>query len=193
MFEDISMIGWLPALAGMAVLIVGAIAGWGMAVQPGFFPARLVQFWVERVIFPALRQPSWLLRSAVVFVNNGTVCSLVVLAGSVPGGAWAAIVLVGLAMGIAVRTLSMSDIIGSDTETGDLPTTDLLVQIGLVLNLLELPAIVITLGLSMGQLASPNGLSEEQIWGVFLYWVVPLLAVSASGESLWIGRQRPIT
>ena len=191
MYTDLTNIGWEPALAGTIVLIIGAISGWGIAATPTFPPVIVVRFWVDRVILPALRNRMWVFRTTVIFGNNATICALVILAGKLPSGAWVAVVLVGLAIGIAFRLLGESDVVNTPGDDSDAPPrADALVQIGLVLNLLEIPAIVITMGLSMGQLAKPNGLSSDSIWNIFAVWVMSLLLIAAAGESLWIGRQR---
>ncbi len=191
MYSELVNIGWQPYLVGTIVVIVGAISGWGIAATPMFPPVIMVRFWVEKVILPALRNRLWLFRTAVIFANNATICALVVLAGGIPGGAWLAIAIVGLTIGIGFRLISESDIVDSvEDDSKERPPADALVQIGLVLNLLEIPAIVITIGLSMGQLATPRDLSPDMIWSVFAVCIMPMLFIAASGESLWIGRQR---
>ncbi len=53
--------------------------------------------------------------------------------------------------------------------------------------MIELPAIFLTLALSMGQLAIPVAMPE--LWQIGGYWVIPMLAIAAAGEGLWMGRQ----
>ena len=195
MLTDVLGIGLRPTLAGVAVLIIAAVAGWGMAAHGGFIPVRAVRFWMERVILRALHHRRWSARAAIILCNNTAICALLVLAGGWPGGSWTAVTVVGLSMGIALRSLAGSpeapglEALQPDSDAP--PKTDLLLWLGLLLNLIEVPAIIVTLGLSMGQLASPNDLSPDEMWGVFLILVTPALLVAAAGEALWIGRRQP--
>ena len=59
------------------------------------------------------------------------------------------------------------------------------IRIGIALNMLEPPAIVVTLGLTLGLRTIP--LTCEQAWQTFGVWVVPALFVAAAGEALWLG------
>lgn len=204
MIEDLASIGWRPTLIGLVVLLIGTIAGWGMAADREFTPAHWLRWWLERIILPGLRQRSWLARLVVILLNNATICVLLIWAGGVPAGAWIGVVIVGLSLGAALRMLSdprweMADYAGlsepadrspPDPESGMPPAPDRLVALGVLLNLLELPAITIVLGLTMGRLAAPNHLAPADIWRIFACWVVPLLAIAAGGESLWLGRRR---
>ena len=195
MLTEVLGIGLRPTLAGVAVLVIAAVAGWGMAAQGRFILVRAVRFWVERVILRALNHRRWSARAAIIFCNNTAICTLLVLAGGWPGGSWIAVTIVGLSMGIALRSLTGSpelpglEALESDYDTP--PKADMLLWLGLLLNLIEVPAIIVTLGLSMGQLASPNNLSPDEIWGVFLNLVTPALLIAAAGEALWIGRRQP--
>ena len=96
-----------------------------------------------------------------------------------------AVVIVGLSLGIALRQLAARP----DAFAVSLPVRDrkakMLVRLGVGLNMLEPPAIVITLGLCLGLQTLP--LTWAQAWQTFAIWVVPALFVAAGGEALWIG------
>lgn len=194
MLTDITQIGLRPTLAGLAALIVAAISGWGIGEHAAFLPVRWVRWWMERVIIRGLSDNRFVIRGAIVFANNATTCALLIAAGALPAGSWIAIVLVGLTMGIAIRALSDASSSPAVEEESKCPQSpDRLTQIGLSLNLLEAPAIIVTLGLSMGRLAAPNTLSETQTWDVYVLWVVPALLVAAIGEAIWVGKIRPFS
>lgn len=55
---------------------------------------------------------------------------------------------------------------------------------GLMLNLLEPPAIVLTLALALAWGSVP--LSAAEVWGIHVAVVLPLLALAAIGEGLWM-------
>jgi hypothetical protein len=185
-------IGVRPMLAGAAVILAAAVAGWGISPDVDFPPVRFIRWWVEHAALRIIRHPSWVLRAVAIFVNNSAVCAVLVLAGGLPTGAWVGVTVAGLSLGIAMGLLSRG---GGGFPLGRAPVppesrADLGVLVGVALNVLEIPAIVVAVGLAMGRLAAPNRLSGETVWMLFVSWVVPALAVAAGGESLWIGRQR---
>ena len=57
-----------------------------------------------------------------------------------------------------------------------------------MLNLLEPPAIIAAIGLSLGRSVVP--LSPGQAWEAFAAWIVPALLIAAGGEALWLGAER---
>lgn len=189
-------------LVGVVVLLIAAVAGWGMAADASFAPIRWLHTWIVRVILPRLRRGSAPACAGFIFLNNATTCALVTAAGGVRGGAWIAILIVGLSLGAAIRMLGDPHW-GISASAADLPVepqpdaatppapADRYVVIGLLLNLLEVPAIIITLGLAMSRCAVPSLLLPGEVWCVFAAWVIPLLAIAACGEALWISRRRP--
>jgi hypothetical protein len=214
---------WKPGLVGLIVLVIGAIAGWGMAGTPNFVLTRVMRWWVLKVIVPLLKQPFWLMRAAAIFVNNSLTCVALVACGGVPAGAWIAITTVALAMGAALRVLVTEfeidvsdrsapddDVNGADGYDGQgvggksvegiekrndpiqpgLTFSDPWMRVGLFLNLLEFPAIGLTLALSMMQHAVPITHSSGSQWPLAGLAILPLLAVAACGESLWMRRQQ---
>ena len=58
--------------------------------------------------------------------------------------------------------------------------------IGFALNLLEPPAILLSLGLSLGQGAWGATVELEQALALFIRFVFPLLLLAATGEALWL-------
>ncbi|HRX85121.1 MAG TPA: hypothetical protein P5572_08890 [Phycisphaerae bacterium] len=197
MLETLAGIGWRPIFFGTLVLVIAAVAGWGMAGDRGFAPAHWLHWWIGRIILPGLRHGSWFARLGVIFLNNASICALVIAAGSAPAGAWAAIVAVGLSLGSALRMLTDPRwefpiaVEPPRTEQGGPAAPDRVTAFAVLVNMLELPAIALTLGLAMGRRAVPNGLSADAVWLVYACWVVPLLLIAAGGEALWIGRRRP--
>lgn len=190
MFNDIHSIGLAPILSGCAVLLIGCVAGWGIARESAAWPIRMVSRWIDFLVARLLRSRSWLFRAAVILANNATACAVMILLGGVPGGGWAIVTGVGLFMGVALHRLSQfrpSFELAEQTPSSGGSTA----LIGVLLNLVEIPAIIITLGLCMGQNASPNGVPIERVWSTYLTWVAPCLVIAACGESLWMGRIIP--
>ncbi|GJM26940.1 MAG: hypothetical protein DHS20C16_33550 [Phycisphaerae bacterium] len=185
-----------PGLVGGLVLLIGAVSGWGMSQAPEFVLTRFMRWWLLTVIVPLLKRPSWLLRSIVIFANNAGICMLLVACGTLPLVPWVAIAAVGVAMGAALRVLVTE--FGWDAEADDQnraveisPAADSRSGIGMLLNLLEFPAIGLTLALALMQRELPIAAAAEPIlpWTVMLIWTLPMLALAACGESLWMGRQ----
>lgn len=187
-------------LIGGLVLLLGAISGWGMTQAPDFVLSRMMRWWVLKVLVPILKRPSWLLRSIAIFVNNAGICMALVACGRVALLPWFAIAAVGVAMGSALRVLVFEfgwhgDEVDVDREGASALVGDRWAGFGMLLNMLEPPAIVLTLALALVQLELPitstNELHEAiRVWPIMLTWTVPMLAVAAGGESLWMGRQR---
>lgn len=187
--NGLSDIGWRPVLSGSAVLIVAIIAGWGIAADAHLAPVRWIGRWVDRVIVPVLRS-GWLVRALGIFVNNTVVCGLIIAAGALPGGSWASITMVGLSMGFAIRHLGAQPP-QTSPEKAQSPTIDSWTTVGLMMNLLEVPAIGLAVGLSIGQVASQPHFSLQFAWAVYGQLIVPVLLIAACGESTWIGRVHP--
>ncbi len=76
-------------------------------------------------------------------------------------------------------------------DTAEQHPIDRAVAVGMALNLLEVPAILITLGLSMGRGGATSGLLSGDVWTAYAVAVAPLLLIAAGGEALWLGR-RPL-
>lgn len=183
----ICMIGsfWGCALAGTVLIVVATWVGWATAESESFALVRLVKWWLTRVVLPHLTARLWVHRAAVIAANN-----LLILLGLMALGRWLVPVLVGIAlcgvsMGIALRLLpDLPGGIGLPAVGGG-PGSSWRMRVGVILNLLEPPAIAFALGLAIGISASPT--PPGQAWGVFLIGVVPAMLVAAGGEALWLG------
>lgn len=175
---------WYRALLASGLLVFACCAGWGISQNESLALVRFVRWWVGRVLWPLLCSRSWLARAATIYINN-----MVILCGLVALGRWSWAViggtaLVGVVMGMAVRTLSgIPELSSPEVVGGGLGSWRL--RWGLGLNLLEPPAIAIALGLALS--CGPESFSTAQAWGTFLIVVAPLMLVAAGGESLWMG------
>jgi len=173
------------ALAGTVLVVVAVWVGWTTAATGSGALVRLIRWWLERVMLPQLGTLSWTHRAAVIATNN-----LLILAALVALGRWLVPVLIGTAlcgvsMGIALRLLpdlaSGFDLPPADDEQG----SGWRMRVGIILNLLEPPAIILALGLAIGRNAIP--LPSAEAWAAFGTWVVPAMLLAAGGEALWLG------
>ncbi len=172
-------------VVGTIVTLVAVAVGWYLGRYRSFPPVRLVIWWVRRVVLPLLRARTWRCRAATIFVNNASVLAVLLALGAWPHAALIGAAILGLSLGIAVHYLiNEVDDLAAPPQPRDAGTRRS-VWIGMGLNLLEPPAIVVTLGLSLGQQTIP--LSLGQAWGTFVVWVVPTLLIAAGGEALWMG------
>lgn len=184
---------WPSMLIGTTLLVVATSAGWSFGRHRALPPVRLVAWWVRFVVAPLVRSRSWFRRSATIFVNNTAVLAAVVALGPWVAFAYAGVIALGLSLGIGLRVLARLD---GDLAiaVGPSGTTQWTLVVGVALNLLEPPAIIIALGLSLGRQSVP--LDSAWTWSIFAKWLVPLLILAAVGEGLWLGagrRDRPPT
>ena len=180
---------WLGMLLGTGLVLVAAAAGWALGRYRDLRGVRLISWWLARVIVPMLGSRSWWRRSATIFTNNICVLSLLLAAGMVYVLALLAVTVLGVSLGVALRRLS------EDAAELTLPLLEphawglWRLKLGMALNLLEPPAIVVTLGLCLGWQTIP--LSPIAAWETFAVWVVPAMFAAACGEALWLGAARP--
>jgi len=184
----------VPAMvAGATVSMACVLTGWWVGRYHSWFIVRFVRLWVTRVVIPILRSPSWASRAAAIATNNVLTCTLLIAMGMTVATAWMAVVSLGLSLGIALRAMSAADRGDSlfSRSTPRLPPTKTVV--GVALNMFEPPAIVVAIGLCLGQRAMFVGVTARQAWDSFAIWVVPMLLVAAAGEALWLdsGRRSP--
>ena len=180
---------WFPALLGTGLMLVGAGAGWAIAGEPHLSPVRLITWWVLRVVRPLLRCRSWWRCAGAIFLNNASLLTALVAAGRWRASSLAATAALGVSLGIGFRVLSKLP--------GDLavpwPLNDSRVQRrirwGVALNLLEPPAIMLAIGLSLDQ-SSTEVLASESAWTAFALVVIPLTLAAAGGEALWLASSR---
>ena len=123
-----------------------------------------------------------------------------VLLGAVWTLSWLGVVFVGLGLGVAMRLLldvkpAAQDDLDAEPdapnerepgEDADEPRLQWLTTIGLALNLLEIPAIMFSAGLSLGQQSLSAVLNLNNALSAFVSIVMPMLIVSAAGEALWM-------
>lgn len=182
---DVILLVW-PSMGWGLVLIVGATgAGWLIGRRDSFLPVRLITWWVVHVIVPLVRSRSWWRRATAIFVNNTSILAAVLAMGVKPVWSVLAVVGLGLSLGIGLRVLSSRAEALSTSLPGPGSLPRHWVVVGVVLNLLEPPAILLTIGLSLGQTVVP--LPAEAAWKAFAVWAVPLLLLAAAGEALWLG------
>lgn len=170
---------------GTTLIVLATVAGWLLAGFQHFFFVRWVNFWVKRVVIPLLRTPSWSRRTVTIFANNALVLAAILLLGSWGISSRLGVVLAGLSLGVALRHLGEytadSDSFSDPSTPGDRRRF----RIGIVLNLLEIGAIVVTVGLAIG--VPDSNASLAQAWTLYGFGVVPTLLVAAGGEALWMG------
>ena len=176
---------WLPTLLGSGLACVGVVLGWVSAGNRSLPPVRLVRSWVRCVAVPVLRSRWWTLRTAAIFANNA--CALAALLAA---GRWhllglLAVAALGVGLGMGMRLLSGESEVCVGASSKLSPNARRAVRAGVALNLLEPPAIILTIGLSLGRSATP--LWPEQAWTIFALWVIPTILLAAGGEALWIG------
>ena len=170
---------------GTALLAVASAVGWLIASFPRFLFVRWVRYWVEQVVIPLLRTPSWSRRTLIIFANNSLILAAVLQMGCWRISSRIGVILVGLSLGAALRQLG-AFVADSDTlNDPSTPSERRRLRFGVALNLLEIPAIVVTVGLAVG--LPDLKISFAASWKLFGYGVIPTLLVAAAGESLWMG------
>ncbi len=176
---------WPSMLVGTGLVIASTGAGLGVGSFQTLSIVRWVDGWIALVVAPMLRSHSWLIRFLIIFANNTAILAIVLAAGFWTPAAYCAIVAVGVMLGIGLKVLSGKTEGVFANEQDELPASDWRMLVGFALNMLEPPAIIFTVGLSVGLHRLPQG--TEQAWQAFFEWTVPALAFAAAGESLWIG------
>jgi hypothetical protein len=172
-------------LAGTVLTSVAVWVGWATAAIDSHPLVRFVGWWLDRIVLPQVTAGRWIRRAAAIAVNN-----LLILAGLMVLGRWLIAVLFaiagcGVAMGIALRLLPGLPGGTRLANAGESAYGTWRMRVGVGLNLLEPPAIVVALGLAIGRSAIP--LSDLGAWGGFVTWVIPAMLVAAGGEALWLG------
>jgi len=188
------------SLVGGAAIVVCVVIGWHVGRERQARFVRLIAWWLDHIVYPLLAKQSWFKRMVTIAVNNSLVCAAVVVLGAVWSLSWLGVAFVGLGLGVALRLLfdveptAQDDIddepgaqdqwCASHRVTG--PHLRWLATIGFVLNLLEVPAIMFSAGLSLGQGSIGSVLSLSDALTAFASVVMPVLIVSAAGEALWM-------
>ncbi len=185
--QSLNVIGviWLSIALGTGLMLVATGLGWAVAQMGSLPPVRWVAWWVRAVILPLLRCRSWWRRTAVIFTNNITILAALLVVGRWHAGALLGVAGLGVGLGIGLRILSSEPTAAMDPCPECGVGSKRRIRIGIALNLLEPPAIMLTIGLSLAR--QPMPLSPGQVWETFLVWVVPATLLAAGGEALWLG------
>lgn len=182
---------WPSMLIGLAITVTGAVLGWHAGPYGSWPPVRFLRWWIERVIVPVLRSSSWLCRAGAIFINNSGVLACVVLLGFTYLTGLLGSAALGLSLGIALHILSTQPEALVEPHEINTPRARRRFALGMALNMLEPPAIVLALGLALGRSSVP--LPSGNVWRAFAVWIVPALLLAAGGEALWMGAVRGAT
>jgi len=174
------------ALLGGGVILFGVAFGFREGGLTERFHVRVLIWWMEHVLRPLLATRSWVLRAAGIALNNSVVCLAMVAAGMLGLVVWAVVAVVGFSLGIALRLLITGMGEYPDDDGGMTPGRRVLVTVGMGLNLLEVPAILLCSGLGLAQGALWQAISTPEAFGLFGWIALPVLAVAAAGEALWM-------
>lgn len=186
----IQTLEWLSNLAssmvmGTALLLVASAVGWFLASFQRLVFVRWVGYWMRHVVLPLLRTRSWPRRTLIIFANNSLMLAAVVQLGCWRVSSRIGVILIGVSLGVAIRQLGVHM---ADSHTLSDPSTPgerRRLGFGVGLNLLEIVAIVVSVGLAVG--LPDLKITVAQAWKLFGYGVIPILLIAAGGESLWMG------
>lgn len=176
---------WREMAWGTALLFFAAVVGWVLARHKRFFAVRWMTWWLRRVVLPLISTRSWLSRTLVIFFNNAGILALMVCLAVSRAAAAIAVIAVGLTLGIALRALGQIHLDWSHPGPSAPATLRRQIRLGVLVNLLEPPAIAAAVGLALGR--TSLNLPPQDAWQAFVLFVVPLLLVAAGGEAMWIG------
>lgn len=178
---------WPGMVVGTVAASVSLWLGWWLGRFSFLPPVRVIGWWVEHVVVRLVCCDRWWRRAAAIFLNNASICAAVVGLGGWAVSAWIAVGCVGLTLGMGLREMGRRSY---GFFRSDVASISRSVRFGFALNMLEPPAIVLSLGLCLGRSAVPADMDGPQMWRLFLLGVLPALAVAAMGESLWLGAYR---
>ncbi len=185
--QSLDVIGsvWTHALLGSGLALVGTGLGWAMGAEDSIPPVRLIAWWVRNIAQPLLRCRRWWIRAATIFLNNAVILLSLVAIGHWRIAAVVAVAGLGVSLGIGLRLLSdmPSDAVVPTVQPNRAVRRR--INLGVGLNLLEPPAIMLAIGLSLGR--QTISLETAAVWVTFAVWVVPLTLVAAAGEAIWLG------
>ena len=177
-------------LVGVALVLAGVAVGWQAGRYRSLIMTRLIRWWVGRVVMPLILSPSWWRRAATIFVNNASISAGVVALGAWAVTGWAAVAGLGVSLGVGFRVLSDPGWGLSTWRSSSDLTGIRRMRVGVMLNLLEPPAIAVTVGLCLARSTLGDSLPAGQVWQTFGVCVAPALLIAACGESLWLGIAR---
>ena len=174
------------AVIGGVALVVCLGVGWWVAGRPVGWLVRGASYWLDHVVRRVLDGRSWAMRAAIIAANNSLVCVLLVVLGSMGHAAWLGIAGVGLGLGTALRVAMDRGLVFF--PEGELSGRQrVAVGVGITLNLLEPPAILLAAGLSLGQGAVVDRLGLTTALQLYGGIGLPMLMIAAGGEALWLG------
>ncbi len=177
---------WPDVLLGAGLTLVATWFGWRLGRRRSFLPVKAIGWWVVGVVLPLLRCASWLRRMMLIFLNNGAILAAIVAVGGYRYGGIVGAGTLGVSLGIALRMIAdASPSLGGRVGASAGPDSRWRVRIGLALNMLEPPAILVAVGLSMAR--GSLKVTTEQAWLAFAVFVLPALQFAAAGEALWLG------
>ncbi|UCD30522.1 MAG: hypothetical protein JSV03_08660, partial [Planctomycetota bacterium] len=176
-------------LIGGSVIVVCVFVGWRAAYADQSWAVRAVKWWLYHVVYRVVTSRSWLMRTCMIAANNSLICLTAVVLGAFGHVAWAAVACIGLGLGIALHLMIGTRPIDVDVVEEEIPVSrnKALTTIGMLLNLLEVPAIMLSAGLSLAQGALTPTISLSMALGIFVRFALPMFVLGAAGESLWMG------
>ena len=178
---------WPSMLSGGGLAALGVVAGLGIAGYERLLFVRAVEGWIDLVVLPLIRARSWWCRVTVIFLNNTSILAvLVALGGWSTGAASMGAAGMGLSLGAALRVLARKTSTSWPVARHSDRAKETTVRVGVVLNLLEPPAIIVAIGLAIGG-AHVASTTSGEIWAAFGIWVAVPLLIAACGEALWLG------
>jgi hypothetical protein len=175
----------LPSLIGGAVIVICVAVGWRAGRRRTGWLVRCTRYWFDRVAGPLLASGSWAKRALIIAANNSLVCFALVILGALGHLAWLGLAAVGLGLGAALR-LMLDLPLANGVKTRLSWRKRVLAGLGIVLNLLEPPAILLSAGLSLAQGAMGDALDLRLAVLLYVQFVLPVLVVAAGGEALWL-------
>ncbi len=178
---------WPAALTGVGALVLSAMIGGALSGQPDGRFARILRWWAMDVVLPMVRHRSGLFRWLVIFVNNAVICALLVSLGGWGWLVWVGLAVEGLTLGGAATVLTEAGMLEEFWQPEESARNMTMVRVGFGLNMLELPAIALSVSVAVGQSFFGSVVGAGQSWSIFAMCVVPLLVLAAAGESLWLG------
>jgi len=176
---------WRQSLVGGAMVVAGAAVGWSIGRARRNRLVRAVAWWLHHVVHPLMASRTWFRRTVIIAANNSLICAAVVVLGSLGHVAWLGVAGIGLGLGIALR-LMIAEPIPEQDDQPPVGGSRVLEGVGLALNALEVPAVMLAAGLGLGQGAISSTLNPANALAAFALFVLPMLLVSAAGEALWI-------
>jgi len=176
----------VPAgLTGGLLMAACVLLGWWFSRRRRGPLVTWTRWWFDCVARRVLDEASWAPRAGMIAANNILNTGLIVCAGVLNHLSWLAIAFVGLELGAAARLMA-----GVPTARRGVTDADRgplwVVMLGIGWTLLEICAILLSVGLSLGQGTLGPELSLGEALACFGVIVVPLLVLAATGEGLWL-------